>query len=127
MEQSKPQTAGILLYGRDARLVETRAWVLQKAGFRVLTALDPLHLQVRGMEEAIELFLLCDSLDQEARSHALALIHSNWPRAKRLVLAPVSLPAGIDPTEEVFQAIEGPGKLVIAIRSLIVNGPASVC
>ena len=121
------QPVSILLYGQDARLVETRAWVLEKEGFRVLTALQLLDLQTVGMEEPVHLFLLCDSLDGEARSRALSLIHSSWPHAKRLVLAPVSLPVEIEPTEEVFPAMEGLGKLVRAIRTLIVNGSAAAC
>ena len=121
------QTASILLYGRDARLVETRSWVLEKEGFSVFSAFSLTDLQKTAAEQQVDLFLLCDSLDIELRSSALSLIHSNWPDAKRLVLAPASLPAGTELTEKVFPAMEGPGKLVEAIRTLIVNGSASVC
>ena len=105
--------------------METRGWVIEKAGFRVHTAMSLSEALSICASATVDLFLLCDSLTPEARSQALTLIHSSWPGVKRLVLTASSFTAEIEPDEEVFPAMEGPRNLVTAIRTLVVHGATS--
>lgn len=115
------QSSLILLFGQDTRLVQTRQWVLERAGFRTRPALNLIDLDRIAMAETIDLFLLCDSLLPEVRSSAIALIQLRWPSAKRLVLAPSIFTAELEPLEQIFPALDGPRKLVLSIHQLLAN------
>jgi hypothetical protein len=114
----------ILLLGQDARLVETRGWVLEKSGFRVCSTLQLEELKELAERETIDLFLLCDSLLPRARTQALAIIHTDWPHAKRIVLTPTSSFGEFEHAENIFPAAEGPRKLVAMIHNLMTSGAA---
>jgi hypothetical protein len=112
----------ILLLGQDARLVQTRGWVLEKSGFRICTTLLLDEIKELAERETIDLFLLCDSLLPKSRMQALAMIHTYWPRAKRIVLSPTSSSGEFEFADVVFPAAEGPRKLVAMIHNLMTSG-----
>lgn len=111
----------ILLFGLDKSLVKTRTWVLEKAGFHVRPALSVAELCRITAETPVKLFLLCDSLEPEARAYALSHIRFRCPSARCLIVLPFGCTTEIEPTEEVLSGIEGPAKLVEVIRMLTVS------
>jgi hypothetical protein len=114
----------VLLFGGDARLVETRSWVLTLAGYRTSSTLELHRVDEIASKNSIDLFLLCDSLIPRMRHRAIELIGSKWPSAKRLVLTPASPFFDIGPSEHTCPAIEGPRKLVATIHNLMTDGAA---
>jgi DNA-binding response OmpR family regulator len=118
--------AVVLLFGEDDRLVETRGWVLEKAGFEVRTALTIIDLDRIATQEEIDLFLLCDSLHPEACIQCVALIRSRWPLTRRLIIEPVIISAELDPRESILSAMEGPRGLITAIHKLLANDPSMI-
>ena len=114
----------ILLFGGDARLVETRGWVFEKAGCRTNATLELSDVDRIASEEQIDLFVLCDSLIPRTRHQALELIDSKWPSAKRLVLTQGDASYEFSSIENTFPAIEGPRKLVATIHNLMTDGAA---
>ncbi len=114
-------SASILLFGQDTRLVDTRRWVLEKAGFQLHTALSLTDLDWMAEQHQIDLFILCDSLSSELRLQALEVIRYRWPLSQRLVLTPILFSAALEPIEKVFPAMDGPRKLVAAIHHLLAN------
>jgi DNA-binding NtrC family response regulator len=113
----------ILLLGQDARLVQTRGWVLEKSGFRVCTTLILDEIKELAERETVDLFLLCDSLLPKSRTQALAIIHTYWPHAKRIVLTATGSSGEFEFADVVFPAAEGPRKLVAMIHNLMTNEP----
>ena len=120
--QSKSRLKSILLFGDDTRLVETRAWVFESAGYRTCSTLELKTLETIASREQIDLFILCDSLVPKMRHRAIELIDSKWPSAQRLVLTPAD--ALLDLDETTFPAIEGPRKLIETIHNLMTDGAA---
>jgi DNA-binding response OmpR family regulator len=108
----------ILIYGRDANLLETRAQVLEQAGHRVRTvaSLDALH-RMLSTEQA-DLLILCHSLSMEDCGRSIALT-IRWPQTKSLILT-VGL-KGYDAQIEglVLDMMNGPTKLVSAVGKLV--------
>ncbi|NYF78507.1 hypothetical protein [Granulicella arctica] len=114
----------VLLFGQDHQLVETRGWVLEKAGLRVHTAMSILDLDRIATREKIDLFVLCDSLLPKARTESTALIRSRWPLSKRLTLEPSTVSVELDPRENILSAMEGPRELITTIQKLLAHSPA---
>lgn len=50
-----------LIYGRDAPLIQTRQWVLERVDFQVLTALRLTEVKDIIGSKRIDLFILCHS------------------------------------------------------------------
>jgi hypothetical protein len=75
----------ILLFGRNAGLLETRKRVLEPEGYRVSMASDLSTAKHVLREKQIDLLILCHSLSMEERGRALALT-DRWPIMRSLVL-----------------------------------------
>ena len=116
----------ILLFGLDKSLVKTRTCVLEKAGFHVSPALSTAELCRIAEEKPVDLFLLCDSLDAQARAFALLQTHLRRASARCLVVMPYGCPPEFEPAVEVFSSIEGPAKLVEVIRTLTASARSSI-
>ena len=81
-EQSAP--ASVLIYGRDAQLLETRRWVLEHAGMKVTTTTDLGEMESILVNEAIDLFILCHTLSPEEGDLCLMKVHALKPTMKSL-------------------------------------------
>jgi hypothetical protein len=55
----KPTQISIVLFGRDAHLLETRKWVLQSLGYRVLTVGRVSELRNIPSTPPVALLVLC--------------------------------------------------------------------
>jgi hypothetical protein len=120
------QHASVLLFGQDARLVETRGWVLRKTGFQIHTALTLSDLDLIATQVTIDLFVLCDSLSSATRTQTVAFIRSRWPLAKRLIFEPSISTEMLDSRESIFCAFDGPRELITAINKMLANDPSTI-
>ena len=76
----------ILIYGRDASLIETRRWVLEHELCQVLTTLTLAAVNEALRSQHIDLFILCHSLTRAEAESALSLAHLLRPDIKNLVM-----------------------------------------
>jgi len=113
------QPAGILIYGRDVRLLETRSWMLAKAGYRVSTALDIADAERIIRSEQISLSVFCHTLSNDQRGKALAAFKKLQPTMKSLLLTTPYLPNVEDETDEKLSTSEGPEALVAAVNRIL--------
>lgn len=111
-----PPVPSILMYGRDICLLQTRALVLQHAGYRVAAVQNWLGAPAH---EAIDLLILCHSLTQQQRRKALEDASDQWPTAKQLCLTPTNGP--IDTDCLTFDSFGGPEKLIEVVGKLLIH------
>jgi hypothetical protein len=113
---------GILLYGHDSLLLETRCWVLEKAGFDVWTATELYEVKEIVLTRHIELFILCQSVSTEERQGWLFACDTVRPKMKTLVLGGdgyMYLTGGQDGFMSPFQ---DPEDLIAGVTAIL--GPA---
>jgi CheY-like chemotaxis protein len=113
-----PVPISILIYGRDARLLETRKMVLESAGYRVYLASDLSTADQILPEKQVDLLILCHSLSMEDCGRALALTY-HWPMMRSLVLTAGDDGCRENLLSEVILTIDGPPKLVLTVGRLL--------
>ena len=109
--------AHILISGRDRSLLETRERVLQIAGYRVSTTLQP----VEGSHDLgdVRLLIICHTLSVEERRSDLALLADAYPQARALCLVPLAGAVAIDvPTLDSYR---GPREMLRVVNSLLTS------
>jgi DNA-binding NtrC family response regulator len=79
-------SAGILIFGHDAILLETRRLILEKAGFQVRIATEATETLQILVREPIDLFILCQSLPLNECVPILKTAHTLRPDMENLVL-----------------------------------------
>lgn len=109
----------ILIYGRDTRLLETRRWVLERAGYWVSQATELSSLMSLVPLEHVSLLILCHTLSMEECGRALALVQVRWPQVQTVTLIAGDAGCRLTPSSEWVDSREGPKRLVDAIASLI--------
>ena len=109
-------SAAILVYGRDDRLLETRRWVLERAGLKVCTATELSAVEQVLATEPIVLFVLCHTLSPEESDASLLKAHALRPQMKNLVLTANTPLGSLGSREEVVSAFEGPRTLLAAVE-----------
>jgi len=109
----------VLVYGRDAHLIDTRRWVLEHAGIRATTATEWQDAQRILTAEPIDLFILCHTLSPEESDHAIATAHALRPAMKLLVLTANTPLGSLGRHEKVISAFSGPRTLVAAVETLL--------
>lgn len=72
----------ILIFGKDEMLLVTRSLILEKAGYRVLTAQSFANAMLALMNHPIDLLLLCQTLNEEERRGILETAHALQPDIK---------------------------------------------
>ena len=108
----------ILIYGRDLSLLETRSCMLQKAGFRVRTAMELAEAERILRSEKVSLSILCHTLSSEQRSKAIAKVEELGPQIKKLLLAASTFPSIDGDPKDIFYTSAGPGALVATVNRL---------
>ncbi len=106
----------ILVYGRDTCLLQTRALVLQHAGYRVAAVQDWFGTHAH---QGVDLIILCHSLTQKQRRDALDAASDQWPAARKLCLTPTK--DAIDKDCLTFDSFAGPEKLIETVGKLLVH------
>ena len=109
----------ILVYGRDARLLETRRWVLEQETSRVWTAVTLSQFDLLESDDPIDLLILCHSLSTEDCEPAIALATARWPGIK--ILALFAGMKGCHPGSfaGAEDAARGPAHLLKAVAQLV--------
>jgi hypothetical protein len=118
----KAKQTTILMYGHDEHLLETRQWVLQSRGYRVLTMLDPSAFASIPLVPSIPLLLLCHSLSPQECNVATALASTRWPEIQSLVLDADGgrAPSGL--LGQLLHTMDGPAKLISLVNRIVGNG-----
>jgi hypothetical protein len=115
----KANAISILMYGHDERLLETRQWVLQSRGYRILTITRLAGFTSIPRIPPIKLVLLCHSLSVEEAEAAMALGDSRWPGVHILALGAKMLSAPSGLLGQLLHTMDGPAKLVSMVDELV--------
>ena len=107
----------LLLYGRDPDLLRSRQWLLEKQGYRVLVMSDRNDLQ--QITEPVDLLILCHTITLDDCATVTSLAASRWPGLRELVLVARTSEPQCTSGTDTFLTLEGPAKLVAAVRTLV--------
>jgi DNA-binding response OmpR family regulator len=117
-------SSGILIFGHDEILLETRRLVLECAGFRVWTATKAAGAMQILVEEPIGLFVLCNSLSSEEHFTVLKTARTLRRDMKTLVLS-LDCDDSIDNRDTVLTSFLDPKSFIALIhREIDANGAA---
>jgi hypothetical protein len=108
----------IVLFGHDARRLESRKWALHGLGYRVLTVMHLADLDSIPITPAIDLLVLCYTLSAKESGQAVADASARWPAIKKLAL--VREPKrGSGVLGQVRQTLDGPARLLTVVSELV--------
>jgi hypothetical protein len=107
----------ILLFGRDHRLLETRRWVLESAGYRAKTATEREELEHLLATECFAVLILCHTLSEADAEAAIALAHAG-PSPRCLSLAANDLYPDFSHPVARMSARSGPATLLATVQKL---------
>ena len=110
--------ASILVYGHEARLLVTRRWVLEKAGFAVHATTD-LREAMERVEQGTALLILCHTLSGEDSKRVLAEARGRRPETKVLILTTHRPVEREDDGVEILSAFIGPRVLLAAVEKAL--------
>jgi CheY-like chemotaxis protein len=108
----------ILLFGKDAMLLQTRRWLLERSGYVVRTASDLTELDRMSAEGPVDLLILCHSLSVEEAALAEAVVSSRYARVKILALVIGTSRRGDALHAATVATNEGPAGLLLRVESL---------
>jgi hypothetical protein len=112
-------SAGILIFGHDAILLETRQLILERAGFQVWTATEaPRAVQIL-VTKRIDLFILCQSLSPKECGPILKTAHALRPEMENLVLGGELIGASAQERDTFLTTFLGPESLITFIQNKI--------
>lgn len=103
-----------MIYGRDAQLLDTRQWVLERSGYRVCTVLNLADAEQVTRAENPSVFILCHSLSPTDCTAAVEMARVAVPGMKILTLT-AGRPACNEPSLSTF---DGPHRLIQAVGKL---------
>jgi|SRR6187402_1503862 len=112
----------VLIYGRDTRLLKTRTWVLEQAGFKVFTTSNPEEATERIEVSLFDLFILCHTLSVTECTDILASAHALRPEMKMLILSN-SRSACESKDDPILRVFASPVALLTAVRGLTLAAP----
>jgi hypothetical protein len=117
----------ILMYGRDARILETSRWALQSRGYRVLTTSHLDEFASIPLTPSIDLIVLGHTLTPKESAEAFAQASARWPRIKRLALGHdhFNAPAGV--LNKKTQHMSVPGRLLSTVSEMVGYAGSSSC
>ena len=111
----------ILIYGRDAHLLDTRGWVLEQAGYRVLRVSSLFQAQQAAEFEDARVLILCHSLSGADCQAAVEMAEA--VATQTIVLTLTAGKAAY--TEPSMSAFDGPRRLIEEVGKLCAgNMPA---
>jgi hypothetical protein len=115
----KATQISILLYGHNARLLESRKWALQSRGYRVYAILQLTNFEDVPLAPRMDLLVLCHTVTPKECAAAVACASARWPEIKKLALVRDlgKRPAGI--LSRVLQTLDGPNRLLSTVTELV--------
>jgi hypothetical protein len=121
----KSPQISITIYGRDARLLEARRWVLESCGYRVLTAMHLADLDRIPPTPPISLLVLCHTLSSKERAAAVAHATARWPDVKKLALVRDDSRTATGILRQVRQSLDGAARLLARVSDLVGHAASS--
>jgi hypothetical protein len=109
---------GILICGRDVTLLNTRCWVLERAGFKVRTTRDIGEVRRLAVESSVDLILLCHTLSPAEREKAMQSA-AEAARIKKLLFFAHAGPGHEDAAGHVVDPFDGPKGLIHAVQQAL--------
>ena len=109
----------ILVYGRDQRLLETRSWVLEQAGFPVASVTGLADAEQALRRNPVGVIVLCHTLSAEERLAALGAAQRLRPGVQRMVMTADALVIPDEGQEETMSAYDGPRKLIVTVQQMM--------
>jgi hypothetical protein len=106
----------ILICGRDLSLLESRKWVLETCGYRVLLKGDTTGWLPVGQGQNFDLLILCHTLSAMEREQILMLASHRWPLIKTLILFNGTQVVHPQMRSNVFNTQDGPAMFLSAVR-----------
>lgn len=116
----KSNQISVLMYGHDARLLESRKWVLQSCGYRVLSVRHLAALNRVPVTPPIDLLVFCYTLSSKECENAIAHAKLRWPNVKELALLRFNATRDSSPVlSDVQKALDAPAPLVSTVGQLV--------
>lgn len=112
-------SVGVLVYGSDEVLLDTRTMVLRQAGFQVFSAISSGDAESIMKSGEIGLIVLCHSLSEEDCESALDFANRQRPPLNILVLSATGSTCSEQTKGSVLSPFDGPRKLVQRVRDLL--------
>lgn len=129
-----PNQISVLIFGHDARLLDSRKWVLQGCGYRALSARFLSAIDRVPLEPPVDLLVLCYTLSSRECESAIVKARIRWPEVKTLVLErqaaprPVAASLGTPPVlSQVARALDAPDPLLSTVGQLVGHAASSAC
>jgi len=116
----KSNQISVLMYGHDARLLDSRKWVLQSCGYRALSVRHLSALNQVLLTPPINLLVLCYTLTQKECENAIAHAKLRWANVKELALVRYSAARDASPVlRDVQKALDAPDPLLATVGQLV--------
>jgi hypothetical protein len=115
----KSSQISILIYSRDAHLLETRRWVLESRGYRVLPVMHLSDLDRVPLTPPVSLLVLCHTLSTKERTAAIDHASARWPEIKKLALIQDGSKRSTAILRHVRQSLDGAARLLDTVRELV--------
>jgi DNA-binding NtrC family response regulator len=108
----------ILIFGRDRLLLQTREWLLEAAGYRVVLAQTLAEVDEIVSKQHVQMLVLCHTVSVKDGEDALAVVTAHCPHVKCLVLAEESKQK-IASCAETLPMMSGPQSFISKIQTLV--------
>ena len=115
----------VLIHGREPVLLETRKWILERAGYRVSAVADLAAAEAILATEGSDLYILCHTLSAELRERALTIAHEQRPEMRNLILSQGDLAETVAEPDSVFYVFEGPGAMIAAANRTLARSEST--
>jgi hypothetical protein len=124
----KSNQISVLIYGHDARLLESRKWVLQGCGYRALSVPTLAALNRVPLTPPINLLVLCYTVSTRECESAIAHAKLRWPNVKELALVRYNAVRESSPVLSAVQkALDAPDPLLSMVGQLVGHSTSSPC
>jgi DNA-binding NtrC family response regulator len=115
-------SSSVLVYGRDATLLEVRRLVLERVGLHVSIATKSTDVQRMISAEQIDLLIVCHTIAEEETGKVLSVMHKLRPKMKGLILT-VQIASLTDRAgDEMLSTVDGPVALIETVNKMLTSG-----
>jgi hypothetical protein len=98
--------------------------ILASKGYRVIAVSSIVEIEHIDSADQVDLLMLCHTLTMEECGRAIAVVQSRWPKAKSLFVRSGRFGFHKEFEREIFDAMEGPEKLVTTVSRLLPRSEA---
>ena len=108
----------VLIYGKDVTLVDTRGWILARAGFMVHCVMTADEAERMIREHWPEVLILCHTLSTEDCSRVKQIEMQGRPSMKTLVLSRLTSGCNAGTASAVLAVPPDPLQLITTVQQL---------